>query len=244
MIIICVQARMGSSRLPGKPLLRVLGRPLLSYMLERLQSLDASASLVLLTTTLPTEQPLLDIAASLGVATFRGSEENVLERFTLASRYFRATTVVRICGDCPLLDPLLIRQALALYHAAPRRYDYLSNTLERSYPRGMDIEVFSADALEKAYRNAHASYQQEHVTPYLYENPSLFSLGQMSYSQDLSSWRLTLDTYADFQVIAPLLAALYPGNPLFTFEELVAVAQQHPEWLALNAHVHQKTLQE
>jgi spore coat polysaccharide biosynthesis protein SpsF len=240
-ILIGLQARMGSTRLPGKPLLNVLGRPILSYLLERL-NLVQGATVVLLTTTAARDQPLVDLATSMQVEVFRGSEENVLDRYTLAARYYGATTIVRITADCPLLDPCLIQQLLDSFHNPLIAYDYLSNTLQRTYPRGMDIEVFSREALEVSYAHASVPAELEHVTPYIYSNPQRFNLGNLACAENLSHWRWTIDTHADFKAVAPLLASLYPANPHFTFQDIVAAATTHPEWMAFNANVEQKPL--
>lgn len=231
---------MGSTRLPGKPLLQVLGKPLLYYLLSRLKQLSPRAQVALLTTREPADAPLVALAQELEVAYFRGSEHDVLARYAQAAIEGGFRTVVRITADCPLLDPALVAYALDLFEEGS--FDYLSNAIERTYPRGMDIELFSTQALLRAYHEAVAPEEREHVTPYLWRRPELFRLGQFRQERDLSAWRWTVDTEEDFSLVAPLLASAYALSPLFGLEELVAIAESHPDWMVRNASVMQKSL--
>lgn len=236
--IIC-QARMTSTRLPGKVLLPVLGRPLLAYQLERLQRVRNADTLVVATTSNASDDAIVALCQQLGVATWRGSEHDVLARYADAAAAQHADVVVRVTSDCPLLDPAVVEQAIVAYRAGD--CDYVSNSLQRTFPRGMDVEVFSAAALARAQAEASTPAEREHVTPYIYHHPDCFRLKTLCYPQDQSQHRWTVDTPEDFALIERLLTALYPAQPLFTLEDALALIAQHPEWSALNAHVEQKS---
>lgn len=235
---IYVQARMGASRLPGKPLLKVLGRTLLSYLLQRLKRSKLSSKVVVLTTQHPRDDLIIQEAISNGADAFRGSEENVLERYFKASEKYNPEIIVRITADCPLMDPAIIDEVVALL--VETRCDYASNTLERTYPRGMDVEAFTAQALKRAYENAADPFEKEHVTPYFYRRPEQFKIAQQKQNVDHSDWRWTVDTYDDYILISKLISALYPQNPSFNLNDLTRCYLEHPEWASINAHVVQK----
>ncbi len=239
-VAVFIQARMGATRLPGKPLFKVMGKTLLSYLIERLKRCNLVDQIIVLTTENPRDRQLAKEAEKEGVPVFFGSEDNVLERFYFAAQLYRPTTIVRITADCPLMDPLLVDELIRLYQDAG--CDYLSNTLQRSYPRGMDIEVFSRTSLEEAYRLAKLPYECEHVTPFLYQHPEQFRLLQAAQKEDMSPWRWTVDTPEDFTLIAKLIASLYPQKPDFTLQDLAACYRSHPEWHSINAHIIQKQL--
>lgn len=235
-----IQARMGATRLPGKPLLKVLGRPLLSYLIERLKRAKSLDEVIVVTSTSPRDDAIETEALKNGVKCFRGSEENVLERFYQAAQHYHPEVIVRITADCPLIDPAVIDAAVNSFKLGP--YDYVSNALERTYPRGMDVEVFSFKALAESYLNAKENYEKEHVTPYIYRHPQNFVIGHQKQPENHSEWRWTVDTQEDFAVVSKLLASLYPKKPNFTLHDLTTLFLQHPEWLAMNSHIIQKTL--
>ncbi|HBQ25201.1 MAG TPA: acylneuraminate cytidylyltransferase, partial [Syntrophomonas sp.] len=165
--IIIVQARMTSTRLPGKVLKEVLGKPLLEYQIERLRQVRLADELVIATTTNDTDQPIVELCEHLGGAYYRGSEEDVLSRYYEAATQFKADAVVRVTSDCSLIDPGVMDEVIGLYINNRDNYDYVSNTLERTYPRGLDTEVFSMAALEKAYKEAGEQPDREHVTLFM-----------------------------------------------------------------------------
>lgn len=233
--VIIVQARMGSTRLPGKVLLPMNGIPMLQGMLTRLSSLQRSTPILLATTSLPQDTPLVELGLRCAVEVFRGSEEDVLDRFAKAVATTDADTVVRLSGDCPLTDPHMVDSALDLfYHLSP---DFLSNTLHRTYPRGFDIEIFTRTALETAAKEATLHAEREHVTPFIISHPDRFSCVNFAFPEDLSAWRLTVDTKEDFILVERFLSHL---TERFSFEEVRRLLQQHPDWQRLNAHVKQK----
>ncbi len=238
--VIINQARMTSTRLPGKVLKEVLGRTLLEYQIERLRQVRLANELVIATTTNDTDQPIVELCERLGIAYYRGSEENVLSRYYEAASHFRADVVVRVTSDCPLIDPGVMDEIIGLYINNQDKYDYVSNTLERTYPRGLDTEVFSMEALEKAYKEARGQSEREHVTLFMYRRPEQFRLANSSGAVDYSHHRWTVDTPEDFALIKLILQELYPVNNRFTWLDVLNLLNQHPEWIKINAAVEQK----
>ena len=237
--VIIVQARMTSTRLPGKILKKVLGKPLLEFQMERLKQVHKANKIVVATTTNATDQPIIDFCVGLGIPTYRGSEQDVLSRYHGAAIAFEADTVVRITSDCPLIDPVVVDQVIEHLQSHPE-LDYVSNVLERTYPRGLDCEVFSFKVLDAAFRNAEALPEREHVTPYVYSQPNRFKLGGVKYEKDLSSHRWTVDTQEDFDLIQKMLEALYPTKPGFLLQDCLDLLARHPEWSLINMEIEQK----
>lgn len=215
--LIVVQARLGSSRLPNKALLPILERPLLSYTFERLKAIKLPCEIVLATTDKPEDNKLESLAKAYGLFTFRGSEQNVLERIYLTALNFEPEVIVRITGDCPLVQPSLLERMLSFFYQ--NNFDYVSNVLERSYPKGMDLEVFSFKAFQRVYKQAKTLYQIEHVTPYFYQNLELFSLYNFKHTDDLSFLNVSVDTQKDFEYVQKIITSCYPQNPLFELKE-------------------------
>jgi len=239
-IVIIVQARMGSTRLPGKILKEVLGRPLLEYLLERLKRVENANEICVATTIKEQEQPILDVCSRMSVKTFRGSEEDVLERYFLAAQDFKADAIVRVTSDCPLIDPLEIDKLIKYYLENSKSYDFIADGPERSYPMGMGAEIFSFEALKKAHENAKTQPEREHVTPYICWQPQLFRLGYISYREDQSDHRWTLDTPKDYELISKIIENLYPTNLEFTIEDIFDLINKNPQWKNINSHVVQK----
>lgn len=237
---IVVQARMTSSRLPGKILKEVLGKPLLEYQIERLRKVKRADQIVIATTDLPSDDPVFALSERLSVLCFRGPEDDVLGRYYGAIETYPSKIVVRSTADCPLIDPNIVDAVIGLYQDGG--YDYASNTLTRSFPRGLDCEVFSRKMLETALREGKKIYEREHVTPYFYQHPELYRLGCLKNSEDQSHHRWTVDTAEDFELISKLIAALYPTNPDFRMRDVLALFKIHPDWIKINAHVEQKPL--
>ena len=187
--VIIVQARMTSTRLPGKVLKRVLDKPLLEYQIERLRRAKLADKIVIATTVNDTDQPIIEMCNSLSVSYFLGSEEDVLSRYYGAAKEHYADVVVRVTSDCPLIDPQIIDKVINFYLENSDKYDYVSNCLKRTYPRGMDTEVFSFKALQEAFLSATAHPDREHVTPFIYRHPELYRVGDVAYSENQSSYR-------------------------------------------------------
>ena len=238
--VIIVQARMTSSRLPGKVLKRVLDKPLLEYQIERLRRVKLADEIVIATTVNDTEKPIIELCKSLSVSYFRGSEEDVLARYNGAAKEHYADVIVRVTSDCPLIDPQVIDKVIQVYIDHQDEYDYVSNCLKRTYPRGMDTEVFSLQALHEAFLEATAQPDREHVTPFIYRNPERYYCENVAYSENQSSHRWTVDTIEDFALIRKIIETVYPQIPYFSLEDCLSLIKQHPDWSAINAHVQQK----
>ncbi len=239
-VVIIVQARMSSTRLPGKVMREVLGRPLLAYLVERLRQVQRCDQLVIATSTCAEDEAIVSFCKQERVDFFRGSLLDVLDRCVQTARTAHAGLVVRICSDCPLFDPAIAD--LVIEQAVKHPADWTSNILQRSFPRGMEVEVCSMEALEKAHLAATKPEEREHVTPYLYRHPELFSLAHYVRRPALPDHRLCVDTFEDFELVRHILEALYPINPQFTVEDVVGLLEQFPAWLNLNAQVKQKEI--
>lgn len=239
-IVGIIQVRQGSTRLPGKAMKKVLGKPLLGYLLERVARSEWLNAVVAATTALPEDDVIEHFCQTSGVACFRGSSEDVLGRYLAAAQLMSADVIVRITGDCPLIDPEVIDLVIKEYMDIYPEIDYASNTLERTFPRGMDVEVISYEALNSAARHTTKISDREHVTPYIYTHPELFTLHSIKDSDNHADLRWTVDTLDDFQLVSNLINALYPENSNFTYEDLLRAMQLHPEWAAINSHVEQR----
>lgn len=239
--VIIVQARMTSTRLPGKVLKEVLGKPLLAYQLERLRRVRLADEIILATTINWTDDVLAEFAAQEGVSCCRGDEEDVLDRYYQAAVMAKADVVVRVTSDCPLLDPGVVDQVIQTYYEPPQA-DYVSNTLSRTYPRGLDVECFSFAALQAAWEKADQAYEREHVTPYLYQQ-DVFSKKEVKADGDYSDYRWTVDTPEDYQLIRLLLEEVYPLNPCFSWRDVLQALERHPDWNQINAEIEQKKLE-
>lgn len=237
--VVIVQARMTSTRLPGKVLQPVLGKPLLTYEIERLQRCQNVDTLMVATTTNDTDDPVAALCQQLEIPVFRGSEGDVLSRYYGAALQAKATIVVRVTADCPLIEPALVDQVIERYLSAQGTLDYVSNTLIRSFPRGLDIEVFSMAALEQAHEEATEQPHREHVTPFFYSQPQRFRLASVVSKTDWSHHRWTVDMPEDFALIRHILEALYPENPTFVLQDVLDLLAKHPDWSLLNAHIEQ-----
>lgn len=241
-VVVIIQARMNSSRLPGKVLRPVLGKSLLSYQLERLRRIPSADAICVATTRDRVDDAIVAFCAQERVECFRGSEQDVLERYAQAAAASGAGTVVRVTADCPLIDPAVVDRTIRFFLDAKGGYDYVSNVLERTYPRGMDCEVFSAELLNRAHREAKSPREREHVTPFFYENPAKFRLGSVTHAEDLSRFRWTVDTPQDWMLIEKILTALYPAKPRFVLQDVLDLLARHPDWSAINQDVRQKTV--
>ncbi|KAF3362075.1 hypothetical protein PHSC3_001386 [Chlamydiales bacterium STE3] len=239
-VIIIVQARMGSTRLPGKVLKEVLGKPLLTHLIERLKKSKLAKQIVIATTKLPEDDLIEQLANDQQVSIFRGSEDDVLERYLLAAREVQADVIVRITSDCPLMDPEIVDKGIGLFLSHFPQYDYVSNTLYRTYPRGMDVEVFSMKALETAALLARNPAEREHVTLYLVNHPERFSLSNFTCSQNHAFYRWTVDTEEDFRLVSQLFEMSLPAFP--TLESLLLLNKEHPELHLINSHIEQKKI--
>lgn len=224
MIVAILQARMTSSRLPGKVMKPILGMPMIGRQVERLNRCDSLDRLVVATSKDPSDDVLAAYCEGLGVRVFRGSLDDVLGRFAGAAVANGAAHVVRLTADCPLADPQVIDACV--WRHIETGADYTSNTLERSYPDGLDVEVMTIDALRTMHREAKDPYEREHVTPFLYRHPERFRIAQLAQAATLSDRRWTVDTAEDFEFVSRVYYMLYPTNPRFEQADILALGIQ------------------
>ena len=240
-IVAIVQARMGSSRLPGKVLKDLRGAAVLDRVLNRLGRSRLIQESLVATTVEPADDAIVEHCERTGRKVFRGSEQDVLDRYYQAAKYVNADVVVRITSDCPVIDPEVTD---ATVHAfLDRHADYASNVLVRTYPRGLDTEVMTVQALERAWRESNKPHQREHVTPYIYENPSEFKLHGIENDTDCSRHRWTVDTPEDLE----LLRAIYErfgGRDDFGWREVLKLVESDPSLAEINRNIVQKAVHE
>ncbi len=232
MTLAILQARMSSTRLPGKVLKPLLGEPMLLRQVERVRRSSEIRQIVIATTLDPADDPIVELCKTRSLKFFRGHATDCLDRFFEAAKLFTPQVVVRLTGDCPLTCPEVINDVIGFYRKGS--YDYASNTLDCTFPDGLDVEVFSWKSLQKAHAEAKLPSEREHVTPYFYKNPSLFKLGSFRASHDLSKLRLTVDTPEDFEVVEKIFKTLYPQNPLFDLKDILLFLNQNPSLQELN----------
>ena len=238
-IVCIVQARMGSSRLPGKILLEIAPElTLLGLVYKRLLNSRFVNSIVVATSDTALDDPVVEFCQQQGVEFFRGSEENVLDRFYQASIQFRANIIVRVCADRPFVSAELIDFAIGELQS--KRYDYISNFHEqRTWPVGLDTEVLTFSALQKAFVQATNSFDSEHVTPFIYNNPRKFVIGSFNNKTDDSDIRLTIDEKDDLRMVQKFLE-LFPAAQQFEWEQIISLLKLHPDILAINSMVMQR----
>jgi spore coat polysaccharide biosynthesis protein SpsF len=238
MILAIVQARMGSTRLPNKAMFKIKGIPVIEHVVRRVMGSKFIDKIVVATTMNRSDDVLEKyIKAKLkGCDVFRGSEENVLERFYLCAKRYKPEIIVRITADDPLKDPEIIDEAIKLIQK-DGSIDYCSNTLKPSYPEGLDVEVFRFSALEKAYKEAKLDSEKEHVTPYIWKNPGKFKTQNYSYKEDLSKWRWTLDKTEDFEFMKAIYEEFYDKNPNFSYKSVINYLKNHPEIVGINSSI-------
>jgi spore coat polysaccharide biosynthesis protein SpsF len=240
--VVCIsQARMGSTRLPGKVMLPILGRPMLAWHLSRLSRSKQVDLLVVATTLDPRDDGIVELCQSMGVASFRGSESDVLGRYAATAAAFNAATVVRVTSDCPLIDPQLVDEVIASYGAKRPQIDYAA-LAPQDFPRGLDTEVFGRQALIEADLDAIDPPEREHVTPYIYRRPNHFRCVRLSGAQRFGAYRWCVDEPADYQLICRMIEALVPTSPDFSWSDCLAVMAEHPEWSEINRTVRQRTV--
>jgi spore coat polysaccharide biosynthesis protein SpsF len=236
-VIAIIQARMGSTRLPGKVLMNLAGEPVLVRVIERARRATLLDDVVVATTTQPADDAIVQLCAERNYPCFRGSEDDVLDRYYQAARQYEADVVVRITSDCPLIEPQVIDQGLQEFFE--HQADYASNGMStRTFPRGLDVEVMTFAALERAWQEDTNPAWREHVTPYIYRHPELFRLHALANPVDLSHMRWTVDTPEDLAFVRHIYDHF--GNDAFSWQDVLALLEQHPEWLEINRHVEQK----
>ena len=240
MKVVCiVQARMGSTRLPGKVMKKICGETVLGHCINRIKNVSSIDEIVIATTTKLQDNIIEEEAKRLKVACFRGSEDNVLERYYLAAKEHNADIVIRITSDCPLIDYEIVEDIIKMY-LSNLNFDYISNTIQRTYPRGLDTEVFSFNALEKAYLEAEKDCDKEHVTPYIWRNINKFNINHFKGEEDYSDIRITLDTKEDYKVISWLINEIENNKMHGKLNDIIHLFNLHPNILEINSNVQQR----
>ena len=236
--VVIVQARMNSTRLPGKVMLLLAGETMLARLLERLRRVKKANAVVIATTTNSSDDVIALWAQAHDVTCHRGSELDVLARYAEAAREAAADVVVRVTSDCPLLDPVLVDQAITAFEVGD--CDYVSNMLPPTWPYGMAVEVFSIATLIQAHREAIQDAEREHVTPFIYWHPERYRLKNLTSPENLSHHRWTVDTPEDYQLVQLIFDSLYRIHPEFALADVLSVMQTHPDWMRINQHIAQK----
>lgn len=239
-IVATIEARMRSTRLPGKVLMPLAGEPNLKRLIERLRHSVYLDDVVIATTTNPADDAIVSFAEKIGCKVWRGSEENVLARVLEAAQSASADLIVEVTGDCPLVDWRHVDHLIELY--IDGGYDYVANNMERTFPRGMDVQVFSVATLAEVNRLTQDPVDQEHVSIYIYSHPERYKLynwaaqGRMARKE----LRVTLDTQEDYQLLNTIFERLLPQNPDFSAEEVITLFEREPALADINAEIKQK----
>ncbi len=232
---------MGSRRLPGKVLLDIAGQPMLAHVAARTRRAQTVAETLIATTTDPADEPIAAFCEAANLPCYRGSPADVLDRYYQAARASRAEAIVRLTGDCPLIDPDVIDHTVNEFYESG--VDFAANRLpppwHRTYPIGLDTEVCSFAALERAWKEARQPHQREHVMPYLYEEEGRFRTLLVNHDPDYGHYRWTVDTAADLDLLRRIFAH-FPGQDDFSWLEVVALFEREPDLAAINAHIQHK----
>jgi spore coat polysaccharide biosynthesis protein SpsF len=229
--LVIIQARMSSSRLPGKVLKNLNQKPLLQWMIERVQRCEEVDKIVIATSTSNDDDAISEWCNNHNIHCYRGELDNVLARFYHAATYYQADIIIRLTADCPIIDPKVIDEHIRFYRQ--NNYDYVSNGPEMTYPDGMGVEVFSYLTLQKVFQQATLASEKEHVTAFIYNHPKEFRLYNFKYHQDFSWIRVTVDYPEDFTLIEKLVNGLLPNNE-FTLEDIINYVKKHPDMLNIN----------
>lgn len=232
-IVAVVQARMGSTRFPNKVMRTICGTPMIGLLLERLAKAKLVDQIVLATSENPRDDSLAKHIQGLGYSIFRGSEEDVLDRYYHAAKEAEAELVVRVTGDCPLIDPGIVDETIAVFLDSD--VDYVSNNAPPTFPHGLDAEIFTFQALETAWNKAKSPLAREHVTSFITESGN-FKQANYSYDTDYSEERWTVDEPEDFEVVQKVFEYFSP-RVNFSWLDVVALSKKHPEWFVANRHI-------
>lgn len=240
-IVATIEARMTSSRLPGKPLLYAAGASMLEHLVRRLRAVPSIHQIILATTVNPADRPLIDLAEQLGITAFRGHEDDVMQRVIDAAASVNADLIVEITGDCPIIDPSIVEQTIRMFKV--HQADYVSNALVRSYPDGMDTQVFRLGTLERSASMTNERLDREHVTLHIRNHPELFTHLHL-VSPPETQWPelgLTLDERRDYEMLKQIIEHFESNNnPLFSCLDAVRFLRQSPEYAGINKNVVRK----
>ena len=239
-IVATIEARMTSSRLPGKPLLKVIKKTMIEHLVLRLKKVHSIDEIVLATTENQSDDILINAVKSLGIKFFRGDEDDVMQRVIGAAESVKASTIVEITGDCPLIDPQIIEQCIRMFKN--HDVDYVSNAVVRSYPDGMDTQVFSLKTLKKSASMTKDLIDREHVSLHIRNNSKIFKQIHLVAPPEIHwpSLGITLDEIGDYELIKIIIENLYKKNPYFSCLDIVRFLRKNPKYLKLNDHVNRK----
>lgn len=228
-----VQARMGSTRLPGKVLKDVSGKPILWHVIDRLRYSNLIDEIIIATSTNHKDDAILKFATENGIKSYAGSENDVLDRYYQTAKKFRVEIIVRITADCPLLDPHEVDKVIRRFTEGD--FDYVNPGLDSNYPDGVaEVEVFTFKALEKAWKEAKKPSEREHVTPYIWNHPKKFKLGKIQYKENLSHMRWVVDVERDLTFVREIYKRLYKNGKIFHMEDVLKLLKEHPELMEIN----------
>jgi len=238
--LLTIEARMRSSRLPGKVLMPIMGVPMLALMIERLKHARTIDGIVVATTDNDSEDPIANLAEEVRVGCFRGSEEDVLLRVLKTAQHFEADVIVETTGDCPLNDPAIVDKVVADYRIGGA--DFVSNTLDYTTPIGTDVRVFSTESLAEIERVSKDPADREHVSLHYWEHPEKYRLRNVrtEIPSEVKDLRLTVDTPEDFELISKVFEELYPTNPTFSLWDIIELFKRKPELSEINQNIQQK----
>lgn len=231
MIAAIIQARMGSTRLPGKVMLKILGKPVLWHVVNRASKAKLINKVIVATTNNPKDNPIVKFCKKNNIPVFRGSENDVLDRYYHCAKKYKLKIIVRITADCPLIDPNIIDIVIKEFLAG--NYDYVSNTIEYSFPEGFDVEVFSFKALDKAWKNAKLFSEREHVTPYFIKN-NTFKKKNVYSNKKYPIYRCSLDYPEDYEFIKKIYEGI--GREIFYIDDVIEFLEKNSQLLKINQH--------
>ena len=240
-VVAIIQARMGSTRLPGKVLQDIEDETMLARVVQRVRRATLINELLIATTDNPVDDTIVKECRKCSVPVFRGDENDVLDRYFRATQLTKAEAIVRITSDCPLIDPEVTDKTVRTF--LDEKPDYASNCMVRTYPRGLDTEVIAVKALERAWRVASKPYERAHVTPYIFEHPKEFKLVSVTGADDFSGHRWTVDTPEDLAFVRAIYSRL-KGQENFRGPDVLKLLENEPELLEINRSVEQKALHE
>jgi spore coat polysaccharide biosynthesis protein SpsF len=239
--IAIIQARVGSTRLPGKVMLDLSGKPMLARDIERIQKSKLLDDIVVATTTEPADNEIVALCKKKGWNYYRGSEEDVLDRYYNAAQEYQAKTIVRITSDCPLIEPTIVDQIIEKFFELEPDVDYVSNVFPiRTFPRGLDTEMLSFSCLERCWREDSNPAYREHVTQYIQHNPHFFRIQEIQNKDDLSFMRWTVDTSEDLEFVRIIYDHF--GDTNFLWTDILEFLQKNPSLMDINKHIQQKTI--
>ncbi len=232
-VLAVIQARMGSTRLPGKVLKTIAGKTMIERIFDRLKACNEVDTIALATSTNKENDALAEHATHIGLATYRGNENDLISRHGEALRKFKGDALIRITADCPLVDPLIVDEMVKLFRKSPD-FDLVTNIFPRSFPKGLDIEIISSEAFAKLDKDVTDPYYRELLTYYIMEHPQTFRIMNFPYEKDLSLLRWTVDYQEDLEFVEKIYDTLLKEKPIFTMQDVLTLLEEHPELSKIN----------